>query len=114
MDTPTGRIHHFVQLVAVSDVEWKTANDWSVTELLSIMEALDRYTLRSTKYFEIAEWGINFYRDFLISKIILFLPYQILIIVILISGTFLLPIRLEVKLFSIWNQNSLTELEKRC
>ena len=48
MDTPTGRIHHFVQLVAVSDVEWKTANDWSVTELLSIMEALDRYTLRST------------------------------------------------------------------
>ena len=54
MDTPTGRIHHFVQLVAVSDVEWKTANDWSVTELLSIMEALDRYTLTFTRYFEIA------------------------------------------------------------
>ena len=50
MDTPTGRIHHFVQLVAVSDVEWKTANDWSVTELLSIMEALDRYICRNLFY----------------------------------------------------------------
>ena len=39
---PNGSVE-FIELVGVTENEWKSANNWSAIEVLSIMEALNRY-----------------------------------------------------------------------